>query len=97
MLVPDDHDVLFYDNMTSQLELHRQTPFVDRFQQSRSFVFVHFDRGPIYVVRHFRRFGKQRMHGSNREGRGNRDASPRLSQLPPVPSIPVSQQTLRKA
>jgi hypothetical protein len=58
LLVPDGDDVLTPDDMASQLEFHRQAPLINRFQQSRPLILVHFDRGPDHVVSHSGRLGK---------------------------------------
>jgi len=72
VLVPNHYLVLILDPMASQFELHRQTPFINRFQQSWSFVLVYFNGSADHVVRQSGRLGKQRMHGSSFAKGGNK-------------------------
>ena len=50
LFVSNDDVGLVFDLVTSKPELHRQTPFINRFEQARSFVLVHFDGGADTVV-----------------------------------------------
>jgi hypothetical protein len=48
------HFILILYPMTPQFEFHRQALFVNRFQQSWSFIFVDFNCCADYVVSQFR-------------------------------------------
>ncbi len=50
MLVPNDHVVLTLDRMAAQLKLHRQAPFINRFEQSRTFILMDFNRSANTIL-----------------------------------------------
>ena len=50
LFVPNHYPILALDRMPSQFKLHRQAPFVNRFEQSRTFILMDFNRSANRVV-----------------------------------------------
>ncbi len=64
LFVANDHIGLVFDLKTTNFELHRQTPFVDRFEKARSFVLVHFNGTANHIVGYSSGLGEKRMHAT---------------------------------
>jgi hypothetical protein len=58
LLLLNDYLVLILDVMASQFEFHRQTPFINRLQQTGSLVLVNFNGSADHVMGQSRCLGK---------------------------------------